>query len=49
MDDVGSAMTHDGPLDGLPTTGRRVALLGASILHLEAGLVEERRFYTNVQ
>ena len=49
MYEVRLTMTHDGPLGGLPPTGRRVDIRGASILRLEAGFVEEHRFYTNMQ
>jgi steroid delta-isomerase-like uncharacterized protein len=48
MYEVDLTMTHDGPLGGLPPTGRQVRIRGASILHLEAGIVREHRFHTNM-
>jgi steroid delta-isomerase-like uncharacterized protein len=48
MYEVQLTMTHDGPLGGLPPTGRRVEIRGASILRMEAGLVYEHRFHTNM-
>jgi steroid delta-isomerase-like uncharacterized protein len=48
MYEVELTMTHDGPLGGLPPTGRTVALRGVSVLHLEGGRVREHRFHTNM-
>jgi len=48
MYEVELAMTHDGPLGGLPPTGRQVRIRGASILHLQGGIVREHRFHTNM-
>ena len=48
MYEVELTMTHDGPLGGLPPTGRRVRIRGASILHLQDGTVREHRFHTNM-
>lgn len=48
MYEVRLSMTHDGPLGGLPPTGRQVRIRGASILRLEAGLVREHTFHTNM-
>jgi steroid delta-isomerase-like uncharacterized protein len=45
--EVRLTMTHDGPLGGLPPTGQRVDVRGVSILHVEAGVVDEHRFYTD--
>jgi predicted ester cyclase len=49
MYEVRLTMTHEGPLGGLPPTGRRVDIRGASVLRLENGLIEEHRFHTNMQ
>ena len=49
MYEVRLTMTHEGPLGGLPPTGRRVDVRGASILRLEDGVVAEHRFHTNMQ
>lgn len=46
--EVRLTMTHEGPLDGVPPTGRRVELQGVSILRLEEGLIDEHRFYTDM-
>jgi predicted ester cyclase len=44
VDEVRSTMPHDGPLGGLPPTGRRVDLRCGPILRFEAGSIAERRF-----
>ncbi|WP_284010510.1 ester cyclase [Haloarcula pelagica] len=48
MYEVRLTMTHDGPLGGLPPTGREVQIRGVSILHLDAGIIREHRFHTNM-
>ena len=48
MYEVQLTMTHDGPLGGLPPTGRRVEIRGASILRFDSGVVQEHRFHTNM-
>ena len=49
MYEVRLTMTHEGPLGGLPPTGRRVDVCGVSVLRLKNGLIEEHRFHTNMQ
>jgi steroid delta-isomerase-like uncharacterized protein len=49
MYEVRLTMTHEGPLGGLPATGRRVDIRGVSVLRLPDGVVEEHRFHTNMQ
>ena len=49
MYEVRLTMTHEGPLGGLPPTGRRVDIRGVSVLRLADGVVEEHRFHTNMQ
>jgi steroid delta-isomerase-like uncharacterized protein len=49
MYEVRLTMTHEGPLGGLPPTGRQVDVRGVSVLRLEDGLIEEHRFHTNMQ
>ena len=49
MYEVRLTMTHEGPLGGVPPTGRRVDIRGASILRLEDGFVAEHRFHTNMR
>jgi predicted ester cyclase len=41
-------MTHEGPLGGLPPTGRRVELRGVSVLRIADGAIVEHRFHTNM-
>lgn len=48
MYEVRLTMTHDGPLGGLPPTGRPVEIQGVSILRLGGGIVDEHRFYTDM-
>lgn len=48
MYEVRLKMTHEGPLGGVPPTGRRVELQGVSILRLEEGVIGEHRFYTDM-
>jgi predicted ester cyclase len=48
MYEVALTMTHDGPLGPIPPTGRRVEVLGASVLRFQDGLVDEHRFHTNM-
>jgi steroid delta-isomerase-like uncharacterized protein len=48
MYEVRLTMTHDGPLGGLPPTGRQVEIRGVSILRLEAGTIDEHVFHTNM-
>ncbi|KTG30301.1 ester cyclase [Haloferax profundi] len=48
MYEVQLTMTHDGPLGGLPPTGRRVEIRGVSILHLDAGTIDEHVFHTDM-
>jgi steroid delta-isomerase-like uncharacterized protein len=48
MYEVELTMTHDGPLGGLPPTGRSVRIRGASVLRIEDGAIVEHRFHTNM-
>ncbi|WP_152418094.1 ester cyclase [Haloferax elongans] len=48
MYEVQLTMTHDGPLGALPPTGRQVQLRGVSILRIDAGIITEHRFHTNM-
>ena len=48
MYEIRITMTHDGPLGGIPPTGRRVGVQGASVLRLDDGTIDEHRFYVNM-
>jgi steroid delta-isomerase-like uncharacterized protein len=48
MYEVRLRMTHEGPLGGLPPTGRRLDLRGASVLRVEDGRIVEHRFHTDM-
>mgnify|MGYP000344972796 CR=1 FL=1 len=48
MYEVRLTMTHDGPLGGLPPTGRPVEIRGVSVLRFEDGLIAEHRFHADV-
>ena len=49
MYEIRITMTHEGPLGGIPPTGRRVGIQGVSILHLEDGIITEHRVYLNME
>jgi steroid delta-isomerase-like uncharacterized protein len=48
MYEVQLTMTHEGPLGGLPPTGRQVQIRGVSVLQFDAGIIREHRFHTNM-
>jgi steroid delta-isomerase-like uncharacterized protein len=48
MYEVRLTMTHEGPLGGVPPTGRRVDVRGVSVLRLDGGVVREHRFHANM-
>lgn len=49
MDEVMFTGTHDGPLGGLPPTGRKVGIKIMSKIRVEDGKVQEQRVYINQQ
>jgi steroid delta-isomerase-like uncharacterized protein len=48
MYEVRLRMTHEGPLGGLPPTGRQLDLRGASVLRVADGRIVEHRFHTDM-